>query len=195
MGNQGRGVISQGVVVESMEEDVGAQSEGSFVELYLRHQRSLYAFIVQLVHDYNESEDLLQKTGVVLWRKFSEFEPGGDFPKWARGIAKYEVMAHLRSKRRSRVCFSTETIELLAADAQQESSHADARHAALLKCLERLKPDDRELARQCYAPQASIRQIAADLGRSVAGVYQSLHRIRHALLECIERRLSAEEQP
>lgn len=167
-------------------------SEGCFVELYLRHQREVYAFIVQLIGDYDVSEDLLQKTGIVLWRKFDQFEPDTNFLAWARTVAKLEVQSYLKTKRRDRLCFSSETIELLAAEVENEARDPGLRHEALLNCLEQLRAADRELARKCYARGASIRQIAEAGGRSADGVYQSLRRIRLSLLECIHRRLAAE---
>jgi RNA polymerase sigma-70 factor (ECF subfamily) len=76
-------------VNDEADREIEPGSEGCFVELYLRHQRSIYAFISRLVQNYDESEDLLQKTGLVLWRKFNQFEPGTDFLAWARQIAKF----------------------------------------------------------------------------------------------------------
>ena len=166
--------------------------EVSFVELYLRHQRDIYAFIVQLVRDYDVSEDLLQKTGIVIWRKFDQFTPDSNFLAWARTIAKLEVLSYLKTKRRDRLCFSSETIELLAAEVESETQDPGLRHDALLNCLEQLRAADRDLARKCYARGASIRQIAEAGGRSADGVYQSLRRIRLTLLECIHRRIAAE---
>jgi RNA polymerase sigma-70 factor (ECF subfamily) len=172
-----------------------AGAEGCFVELYLRHQREIYSFIVQLVRDYDDSEDLLQKTGVILWRKFDQFERGTSFLAWARTVAKLEVQTYLRSKRRDRVCFSSETIELLAEEIEKEMGEEDRRHEALLRCLEQLRPVDQELTRRCYARGASIRRIAEAAGRSIDGVYQSLRRIRQTLLACVRRRLAAENSP
>jgi RNA polymerase sigma-70 factor, ECF subfamily len=178
-----------------MDQTGGAEAEGCFVELYLRHQREIYSFIVQLVRDYDDSEDLLQKTGVILWRKFDQFEPGTSFLAWARKIARFEVQTYLRSKRRDRVCFSSETIDLLAEEIEKDMGEGDRRHEALLGCLEQLRTSDRELTRQCYARGASIRHVAEAAGRSVDGVYQSLRRIRRTLLSCIRRQLAAETLP
>lgn len=187
-GGAGRG----GTESTRMDGNRESGSEGCFVELYLRYQRDVYAFIVQLVHDYDVSEDLLQKTGIVLWRKFDQFKPDTNFLAWARSVAKLEVQSYLKTKRRDRLCFSSETIELLATEVENEARDPGLRHDALLSCLEQLRAADRELARKCYARGASIRQIAEAGGRSTDGVYQSLRRIRLSLLECIHRRLAAE---
>jgi RNA polymerase sigma-70 factor, ECF subfamily len=169
-----------------------AASERSFVELFLQHQRSLYGFIMQLIHDYDDADDLLQKSGLVLWKKFEQYEQGTDFLAWARQIAKHEVQTYLRTRRRDRVSFSTATIDLLAEDIQSESPDVDLRHEALLHCLDGLRPGDRDLVRNCYARHGAVSQIADNMGRSVDGIYQSLRRIRQALLQCIERRIAAE---
>ena len=147
------------------------------------------------MQNYDESEDLLQKTGLVLWRKFGQFEPGTDFLAWARQIAKYEVQDYLKGKRRSKVCFSSDTVEMLAEETDRDALSADLRHDALTKCLAELRAADRDLVARCYAKEASIRSVAENLGRSIDGAYQSLRRIRNTLLQCIERRLAAEERP
>ena len=64
--------------------------------------------------------------------------------------------------------------------------------SALLVCLARLAPADRELIRLRYAPSETGKSLARKLGRPANSVYQSLSRIRRALLECVKRRLAAE---
>jgi RNA polymerase sigma-70 factor, ECF subfamily len=179
---------------DALEPQPSQGGEGSFVELFLRHERSLYAFIVQLVHDYADAEDLLQNTGLVLWKKFDQYQPGTDFLAWARQIAKYEVQTHLKTKRRTRICFSSATIDLLAGDLDRFRSEGDRRLDALRRCLDRLPRNDRDLVARCYSRQSTIQQIAQLIERPVDSVYQSLRRIRQALMHCIERRLTAEER-
>jgi RNA polymerase sigma-70 factor (ECF subfamily) len=104
------------------------------------------------------------------------------------------VQDHLKAKRRHKVCFSSETVELLAEDMDQDPLAVDLRHDALTKCLAELRTKDRDLVALCYARGASIRDVAESLGRSIDGAYHSLRRIRHSLLLCIERRLAAEER-
>jgi len=172
-----------------MTKSTEAMPQAGFVEAFLRHQRSIHAFILQFVHDYNDADDLLQRTGLVIWRKFDQYEPGTDFLAWARQIAKFEVLSYLKAASRSRVCFSTETIELLA-DESDEVDASESHHDALRLCLEGLRSTDRELVRRCYEAHGTIQQVAIEIGRSADGVYHSLHRIRQALLRCIDRRIT-----
>ena len=73
-----------------------------FVQLLLASQRRLYAFIRAQVRSRNDADDLLQQTSAVLWEKFADFQPDGDFARWACGVARLEVLTHLRNQRRLR---------------------------------------------------------------------------------------------
>jgi RNA polymerase sigma-70 factor (ECF subfamily) len=177
-----------------MADQTEPKAEGCFVELLVMHQRSIYSFIVQLIHDHADAEDLLQKTLIVMWKKFDLYEPGTDFLAWARQIAKFEVQSFVKVKGRSRVNFNTETIDLLAETITEDSPGVTARYDALRHCLEQLRPADHELIKRSYLSGLAIRQIAVSLERSVESVYQTLHRIRTLLAKCIERRVASEER-
>jgi len=85
-------------------------------------------------------------------------------------------------------------VEAVAREAQESVEALEERRRALLACLARLAPSDRDLIRRRYAPGASGKTVARQLGRPANSVYQSLSRIRRTLLECIKRRLAAEAQ-
>ena len=68
----------------------------------------------------------------------------------------------------------------------------ETRRKALGGCVEKLRPDDRQLLQLCYADGGTIKHAAERLERPVKGVYKALARIRQALLQCVQRRLAAE---
>ena len=49
-----------------------------FVSLLTRYQQRVYLFILSLVPDRADAEDVLQETNLVLWQKFDDFTPGSD---------------------------------------------------------------------------------------------------------------------
>ena len=61
--------------------------------------------------------------------------------------------------------------------------------------MQQLRPQDRELVQRCYEPDVSFKEVAEQIGRPVNAVYKSLGRVRQALHECIQRKLSAESRP
>jgi RNA polymerase sigma-70 factor, ECF subfamily len=158
-----------------------------FVELLALHQRRLYGFIYTLVPNPADAEDLLQKTSLVLWQKFNEFDLARSFPAWACGIAHREVLHYLRAKRRSRVVFSDELIARLAQIRQKREESRRADPGVLAGCVEELSENDRKLVKLCYATKRNIKAAAATLDRPVASVYMSLVRIRRLLMDCIRR--------
>ncbi len=94
----------------------------------------------------------------------------------------------------SAVALSDSFSKSIALEARENVEVLEERRRALLACLSRLAPADRELIRQRYAPSETGKSLARKLGRPANSVYQSLSRIRRALLECVKRRMAAEAQ-
>lgn len=179
-------------VEDSPVEDTPGAGGDDFVQLFTRHQRRLYLYILAQVPNPVDAEEILQEANVVIWRKFSQFEPESNFFAWCCQIARYEVLKYRDRWRKQRERFSDIFIEEVAAAAEQESDNLEDRRQALIDCLGKLRPRDRELIQCRYAPGASGKTVAKLLRRPVNSVYQSLGRIRRSLLECISRRLAGE---
>jgi RNA polymerase sigma-70 factor (ECF subfamily) len=165
----------------------GSDRNELFVELLTLHQRRLYGFIYTLVPNQADAEDLLQQTSLVLWRKFDGFDLDTDFSAWACRIAHFEVLNHLKQKRRSRVVFNDELIARLAEIRDERLELHSADRAALTGCVEELVESDRKLIELCYTTKRNIKAAAEALNRPVASVYTSLVRVRRILMECIRR--------
>jgi len=163
-----------------------------FMGLFLRHERKLFRYIVTLLSSTSDAEDVLQETALLLWRKFDEYERGTNFHAWACRTAQLKVFEHRRKNRHVVSVLDPDVLEQLASDSIQKAGQLEARLGALETCLEKLRQTDRELIRQRYARGKSGIDVAASLGRPANSVYQSLGRIRRALLECMNRTLAAD---
>ena len=175
-------------------QSVGPQAE-RFVRLLATCQRQVFLYALGLVYNAADAEEILQETNLVLWRKFDQYQPGTDFARWACRIARFEVLKLRERQARERRLFTSEFIEALAVDSEESLDELDGRREALAVCLEKLRKTDRQLLLCRYQENATTRSVAEALGRSVQGTRKSLHRIRMALLACIERTLAAEEHP
>jgi RNA polymerase sigma-70 factor (ECF subfamily) len=78
---------------------------------------------------------------------------------------------------------------LVEAHAEMADDELADRRTALSKCVDRLPPADRALLTECYLDPAGVHAAAARRDRSVHSVYNSLRRIRQALLQCVTRAL------
>ena len=170
-------------------------AKDEFVELITRHRNALFGYILALVQNTADAEDLLQQTCLVLWRKFDQYDPEGNFVGWASKTAQFEVLNFFKRRRRDRVVLSDELLGDLATALVEADDEDAARKEALAGCLAKLSTNDRALVEQCYEGRANFKTVAEKLGRSADGVYKSLARIRQWLFECVERVLSQGERP
>ena len=160
-----------------------------FLVLVTRIQRVLHAFILKLVPHLSDAEDILQQTNLVLWSKQSEFVLGSDFRAWAFRIARYQLMAYRKRQSLDRLVFGEELFDRLACRAETRDELLDTKRELLARCSQKLSDPQRELLAARYADQLSGREIADKTGRNIDSIFQSLHRVRRMLLECIEQGL------
>ena len=64
-----------------------------FVTQITKVQRQLHAFILSMVWNPAEAEDVLQETNLVLWEKAAEYDPSRPFLPWAMRFAQFQAMA------------------------------------------------------------------------------------------------------
>jgi RNA polymerase sigma-70 factor (ECF subfamily) len=169
--------------------------ESEFAALFRASYRQLLAYVHVLVSNYTDAEDVVQQTGLVLWSKFSDYEPGSNFLAWACGAARFEALNFLKQKRRRNARFS-EAFQLKLAEAIAGVSPriVDRRLGALEDCVEQLPDSQRELLRMCFGSSAGVADVAQQLGRTTHSIYSSLRNIRHKLFDCVERS-TAERDP
>lgn len=165
----------------------------TFVRLLSGIQRRLYLYVLMLLPNPAEAEEVVQNVSVILWRRFDDFRLEGDFFRWACGIARNEVFKYRQRQQRWGPSLSQEFLESVAEAASSVAESADRRRDALQECLEELQPHHRQLLTQRYLEQVSTDRLAEISGKSVEAVRRMLHRIRLALLKCIERKLLADE--
>src|SRR5688572_23508061 len=51
----------------------GGPDPQQFLRLFLENERRIYAFIVSILPNLSDAEDVLQETSLILWQKFAQF--------------------------------------------------------------------------------------------------------------------------
>lgn len=166
-----------------------------FLELFVRHQDRVFAYIVSMVPQWRDAEDIFQQTSLILWKRWPDFDPHRDFLSWACGIAQNAARNYLRQASRDRLRFSEGLMETLGERRLSLNDVFEARREALGKCLDDLLPEHAALLRRCETTQSTLQDIAVSLGITANALYLKLRRIRQALFDCINRRVKAEERP
>lgn len=161
------------------------------VGLLLKHHRRIYGFILALVPNLSDADDLMQETAFVMCRLFHEFEPNTNFIAWAITIARNQVISFRKKQRNhSKMKFAEDVMEDLADLTFDKIGDIDKRVHALEECLNKLQKGDRKLIEKRYEEGVKVRQIAQEIGRPEQGLYKSMARIHNVLRICVERTLS-----
>jgi RNA polymerase sigma-70 factor, ECF subfamily len=172
-----------------------AGPDGEFTALLEKSQRPIFLCAMSILRNAADAEDVVQESGLILWKKFHEFQPGSNFVGWACQIARFQALKMLEFRARGPRLFTNEFLSMFAVPTNDESlARLERRRAAFVECIQKLTAADRELIVRRYRRGASTRDVAESLDRSVQGTRRSLQRIREALAKCVRLRLVQEER-
>ncbi len=160
--------------------------DAQFFQLLMAHQKKFHAYILASLQNYNDAQDVMQETTTILWRKFSEFDPDTDFVAWGLTIAKFQILRHLKTRSRSKLCFNSDIMEAISKETSNQIGQIDDRLLALRQCRNKLNERDQTLLKWRFDENISIQQIAEKSGRTLQAIYKNFSRIQQALMNCID---------
>jgi RNA polymerase sigma-70 factor, ECF subfamily len=143
--------------------------------LYLRYKNNIYGYVLSLVRDAHEAEDVTQTVFLKLISVIDKYEPRQvPFTAWILRVAHNAAMDSLR-QRRTVAC--EEVIE--RSRPADDSSHD--RRRGLEQALQTLPEDHREVVVLRHLVGLSPAEIAARMGRTEASIHGLHHRARRDL--------------
>lgn len=176
-------------MTDQSRDDVGSQE---FVAELTNHQTSMLGYIRSLSPGNSGARDLLQEVNITLWQKRESFELGTNFKAWAFQTIRYHMLNHRRRLiSQGWLVFDDDLIQRLSPEFEMEPEGMEERHLALRTCLQRLRPQDRDLLHHRYATSSSLQTYAEATRRSAGTLKAILFNLRAALRRCIERQIQA----
>ena len=169
-----------------------ALSSEDFAALYSGCHLDLLRYVLTLLPDRHQAEDVVQEVARLLWQKRQHYDPSRPFFPWARGFAHLEVLKVLRRRSIRGKYFSEELVEQLAEERIAQEEQLSAQREALAECVRKLDAPSRHLLTLRYAGQMTVQQVAELQGKSANALYIGIHRLRQKLLECVNRALRLE---
>lgn len=167
-----------------------------FVRELTDHQTAMLAYIRALAPGSPHARDLLQEVNITLWNKRDVFQPGTNFKAWAFQTIRYHFLNHRRRlAHQGWLIFDDDLLESVGTNCETGPDELEDRHLALRRCLQKLRPQDRDLLHHRYATDASLKVYAAATRRSPGTLKAILFHLRAALRRCIERDLNQATQP
>lgn len=174
------------VEADELARRVQAGDREAFHRLFERLYRPLRIAVAVRAPDPELVDEVVQEAFVTAFERIGDYQPRGTFYPWLVGIARNRLARALRAR--------TAADPLDAALAERLASteipavFADAALVARLRrCLALLAPAARQLAQWRFAERRAVAAIAGELGRTAASVSVTVHRVRTALRECLER--------
>ena len=144
--------------------EAAKQDPSRFADLYESHFERVYAYVARRVRDRQEAEDL---TADVFYRALASLKTfewrGAPFAAWLFRIAGNAI-----ADRAQRTAREWETPPVAAAAGLEEAED----RARLFRVVRELPEDQRRVIVLRFAEQKTIREIAAELGRTEGAVKQ-----------------------
>ena len=117
-----------------------SEKTAEFLAEFHACERRLRAYVRCQVQRIQDAEEVYQEISAVLWTHFDKFQPGSNFFSWACEVARRQVLANHRHRRRMAELIGSELLNQIAVEMLKASESADLRVEALGICLEKLAP-------------------------------------------------------
>lgn len=166
--------------------------QAEFVTALTAAHGKLLGYLMALLGRRADAEDVLQRSSILMWRKFRDFSVDSDFVAWASTFCYYEAKNYLRLAARSPLHFDEELLTTLARERLEDISLREHRLRALEKCVETLGIPEQKLIRAAYLDNHGINTLAAQMNRAPQTLYNKLNHLRRLLAECVQRKLAEE---
>jgi len=160
----------------------------------LEYRARLFPYLLHLVGNAHEAEDLFQDLSVAVLENPSMLTRAGDVFAYLRGVARHLASGRRRLQARTGESLRRWTEWAWEADPGDDSADEDRRRqvAALHHCREGLQPTAQKLLTLRYDQGLDLKAISDTLGSSEGAVKMMFLRVRQALAKCIRARLAGE---
>lgn len=164
----------------------------TFVTFLTAHQSRIYSFILSLVPVFHEADDIMQETTKMMWVLFDQFDCDTDFAAWGIKIARFRILEY-RRRNKSRFAFNDELSQEIADRFSHRNDRTKEYLSFLKNCIQKLNPKDQTLILLRYQQNLKVKEISAQLGKSVQAVYQNISRVQELLLSCVRKSIFLDE--
>lgn len=152
-----------------------------FGAFYKDYKKMLFSYIMRMTGDYYLASDIMQESFTRYLEKYS-----GQLPKASLlfTIARNALFDHSRIRARN----TGLTEDLIDRSRSQEADlMVKQEYRQVLKAMQRLNPDERDILALAISDGLSYRDVASIVGISVENVKVKVHRTRHKLKKILRR--------
>lgn len=161
-------------------------------QLFVQEAASIKYFVLSLLPNPGEAEDLVQEVFLTVTAKAADFTEGSNFKAWAFTIARFKVLEFHRRQKWIPHSLSEATMAMLADEAAEIPDRYTIEkeqrlNQALSRCIKKLAPKAKLLVERVYEDGVKPGAVAKEIGWKTNAAYVALSRARSTLRTCLER--------
>lgn len=168
---------------------VARGDEAAFAELYQATAAKLYAVALRILRSKEAAEDVVQDSYFKVWERARDFDPRIAAPvTWMAAIVRNRALDEVR-RRAVRPQADVSELDALESDDEHPVEVIGRREELdrLMRCLEGLDPDKRQMVRLAYLDGMSREALAKRFERPEGTIKTWLHRSLAQLKGCLEQ--------
>jgi RNA polymerase sigma-70 factor (ECF subfamily) len=132
--------------------------------LFARHHVRVYRFVLRLVRDQTQAEDLISEVFLDVWRQAGKFEARSAVSTWLLAIARYKALSALRRRPDEELDEEAAAAIEDPGDDPETALEKKDKGEILRKCLTALSPEHREIIDLVYYHEKSVEEVAEIVG-------------------------------
>jgi RNA polymerase sigma-70 factor, ECF subfamily len=132
--------------------------------LFARHHVRVYRFVLRLVRDQTQAEDLISEVFLDVWRQAGKFEARSAVSTWLLEIARYKALSALRRRPDEELDEEKAAAIEDPGDDPETALGKKDKGEILRKCLTALSPEHREIIDLVYYHEKSVEEVAEIVG-------------------------------
>ncbi len=149
--------------------------------LYLRYKNSVYGYVLSIVRDEHDAEDVTQHVFVKLVSAIAKYEPRQvPFTAWLIRVARNVAVDHVRRR------LPVPQEEIYGPSASDDDADPDRRWG-ITQALETLPDDQRKVVIMRHLVGLTPTEISEKMGRTEASIHGLHHRARRAMQRELEQ--------
>jgi RNA polymerase sigma-70 factor, ECF subfamily len=153
--------------------------------LYARHHVQTYRFLLRLVGDEAQAEDLVSEVFFDVWRNAHQFQGNSRVSTWILAIARFKALSALRRRKDDELDDDQAAAIPDMADDPEIAVQKKDRVAIMRQCLSHLSLVHREIIDLAYYQDKPINEVAEILGVPENTVKTRMFHARRRLSELL----------
>ncbi|WP_068617608.1 RNA polymerase sigma factor [Paenibacillus tuaregi] len=161
-------------------------------QVYYNFYELVYGMILYIVRDHSAAEDVIQDAFLKVIRKKPAFESEQKMKAWLKVVARNTAINYLRKNKKFRNHLDSDSVFINTEPYNPEPSveqtvEAKMLEEAIISCLEKLKPEYRQLVEYRWKQGLTYKEIADELDTDEDVVRQRLYRARESIKKMLKK--------